>query len=183
MLNWRSWYGSNQKGRFFSPEIFRGQCSACASCWSLEQICQIILFETHTQCYGRLHLVHMIAKWWLMLVQRTVRTVWGLRLHWCCSDFTKKPSQNLKSNVFLNAVFFFWNILALRGINIMFKFLGFRNKKKSFCHRWQVVCKVLSRGKSLFSLVYKRLCLWFKCWWNHTLANTLFIWDGKIADV
>lgn len=111
--------------------------------------------------------------------ENSLRAETALVLQWC----HKKTSQNLKSNVFLNAIFFFWNILALRGINIMFKFIGFRNKKKSFCHRWQVVCKVLSRGKSLFSLVYKRLCLWFKCWWNHTLANTLFIWDGKIADV
>lgn len=75
------WFQSKRQ-IFFFPEIFRRRCSACASCGTLEQICQIILFETHSQCYGRLHLVHMIVKWYLMLVQRrTVRTIEGLRLH------------------------------------------------------------------------------------------------------
>lgn len=172
-----------KKADFFFPEVFRWQCSACASCWSLEQIYQIILFEAHTQCYGRLHLVHMIAKCCLVLVQRrTVRTIWGLRLHWCCNDFTKKlPKPQIKCKC-----------------NMMFFCMQFPSAETSWhleVSTWCLNILILERKRNVSLIddeLYAKFCptvevhVWFvkDCTCDSSADEiTIFIWDGKVAKV
>lgn len=83
----------------------------------------------------------------------------------------------MQYDVFLHAIFFSWNILALRGIYRIFKFLNLWKKKKVSLIDEELYGKFCPTVK-----VY----VWFiKDWTYDSSADeiTVFIWDGKVAKV